>query len=67
MCNLTNKAVIPDQLNPNFTKRNANTGNIGAMSGKNVRENAISCGRNQPDVLNAFNQNPYSKPLNSIA
>ena len=67
VCNLTNKASMPAQLNPNFTKRNANTGNLGAMSGKNVRENSILCGRNQPDMLKAFNQNPYSKPLNSIA
>lgn len=67
VCNLTNKAGMPDQLNPNFTKRNANANNLGAMSGKNVRENSISCARNQPDVLKAFNQNPYSKPLNSIA
>ena len=67
VCNLANKASMPDQLNPNFTKRNANAGNIGAMSGRNTRENSILCGRNQPDMLNAFNQNPYSKSLNSVA
>ena len=67
VCNLANKASMPDQLNPNFTKRNANAGNIGAMSGRNTRENSILCGRNKPDMLNAFNQNPYSKSLNSVA
>ena len=58
---------MPDQLNPNFTKITANSTNLGQMSGKNTRENAILCGRNTNDILNAFNQNPYSKSLSSVA
>lgn len=67
MCNLTNKAIQPDQFNPNFTKITANKSNLGMLSGKNTRENVINCGRNTTDILNAFNSNPYSKPLNSVA
>lgn len=67
VCNLPNKSIMPDQLNPNFTKRTANTTNIGAMSGKNSRESVSSGARNERDILNAFNQNPYSKPLSSVA
>lgn len=65
--NLRNKMVKPDQLNPNFTKITASKSNLGNMSGKNTRENVIHCSRNSRDILNAFNNNPYSKPLNSVA
>ena len=34
---------------------------------KNTRESVVHCSRNSMDILNAFNQNPYSKPLNSVA
>lgn len=67
MCNLKNTAVEPDQLNPNFTKITANKSTLGTMSGKNTRENVIQCGRNTNDILNAFNQNPYTKSLSSVA
>ena len=65
--NLRNRMVKPDQLNPNFTKVTANKSTVGRMSGKNTRENVVHCSRNSRDILNAFNQNPYSKPLNSVA
>jgi hypothetical protein len=65
--NLRNRASVPDNLNPNFTKITANASNLGQMSGKNTRENSVLCGRNSSDMLSAFNKNPYSKPLNSVA
>ena len=65
--NLRNKSSMPDQLNPNFTKITANSSNVGQMSGKNTRENSVLCGRNTSDILDAFNQNPYSKSLSSVA
>ena len=65
--NLRNRSVNPDQLNPNFTKITASKNTVGKMSGKNTRENVIQCSRNSRDILNAFKQNPYSKPLNSVA
>lgn len=65
--NLRNRASMPDQINPNFTKITANSSNVGQMSGKNTRENSILCGRNTTDILDAFNQNPYSKSLSSVA
>jgi len=65
--NLRNRASKPDTFNPNFTKVTANSSNVGQMSGKNTRENSVLCGRNSNDMLTAFNQNPYSKPLNSVA
>ena len=65
--NLRNRTSMPDQLNPNFTKITANASNLGQMSGKNTRENSVLCGINTSDILEAFNQNPYSKSLSSVA
>lgn len=67
VCNLSNRATRPAEIQPNFTKRPANVSNVGEVSGRNLRERVVQCGRNTSDILNAFNDNPYSKPLNSIA
>lgn len=67
VCNLSNRATNAAELQPNFTKRPANISNVGELSGRNLRENVVQCGRNTGDILNAFNDNPYSKPLNSVA
>ena len=67
VCNLTNRATCPDVIHPNFTKRPANSTNVGQISGRNLRENVVQCGRNTSDILNAFNDNPYSQSLSSVA
>lgn len=41
--------------------------NVGEISGRNLREKVVQCGRNTGDILKAFNDNPYSKSLNSVA
>ena len=45
----------------------ANMQTHGKISGKNTRERAINCARNNPSMVQAFNQNPYSQSLNSWA
>ena len=45
----------------------ANMQTHGRLSGKNTRERAINCSRNNPAMVSAFNQNPYSQSLNSWA
>jgi len=67
VCNLKNRATCPSQIQPNFTKRPANLSNVGEISGRNLREKVVQCGRNTGDILNAFNENPYSQSLTSIA
>ena len=67
VCNLSNRATNAAELQPNFTKRPANISNVGELSGRHLREKVVQCGRNTGDILNAFNDNPYSKPLNSVA
>tara|TARA_B100000795_G_scaffold197213_1_gene151191 strand:+ start:912 stop:2666 length:1755 start_codon:yes stop_codon:yes gene_type:complete len=67
VCNLKNRTTNAAPIQPNFTKRTANSSNVGEMSGRNLREKVVQCGRNTGDILNAFNDNPYSKSLNSVA
>ena len=67
VCNLANRATNASVIQPNFTKRPANISNVGEMSGRNLREKVVQCGRNTGDILNAFNDNPYSQPLSSVA
>ncbi len=67
VCNLRNKATHTPQIHPNFTKRPANISNVGEISGRNLRENVVQCGRNTGDILSAFNENPYSQSLSSVA
>jgi len=67
VCNLANRSTNASVIQPNFTKRPANASNVGEMSGRNLREKVVQCGRNTDDILNAFNDNPYSQSLHSIA
>lgn len=57
----------PPQLIPSMPKQSANSGTYGSISGKNTREFSQDCTRNNPNILSAFNSNPYTKPLSSVA
>lgn len=65
--NLRNRAVNPSELRMNMPKVSGNMSTHGELSGKNTRETAINCARNNPQLLSAFHQNPYTKSLNSWA
>jgi len=67
VCNLSNRTTNAAVIQPSFTKRPANASNVGEMSGRNLREKVVQCGRNTGDILKAFNDNPYSKSLSSVA
>jgi hypothetical protein len=51
----------------NMPKESANISTYGEMGGRNTRGAMIDNNRNNTDILNAFNQNPFTKPLDSIA
>ena len=54
------------QMYPSMPARNLSPQQYGKISGKHTRE--ITCQqRNQAELLNAFNQNEFSQPLNSWA
>ncbi len=65
--NLKNRATNPDELRINMPKISANMNTHGRLSGKNTRERAINCARNNPGMVQALQQNPYSQSLNSWA
>ncbi len=65
--NLKNRATNPVEMRANMPKVAANMQTHGQISGKNTRERAINCARNNPSMIQAFNQNPYSQSLNSWA
>jgi len=48
-------------------KESGNLSTYGEMGGRNVRGATIECTRNEPNMLNAFNSNPFTQPLNSVA
>jgi hypothetical protein len=51
----------------NMPKESGNIATYGQMGGRNIRGATIECTRNQPDILSAFDNNPFTKPLNSVA
>jgi len=51
----------------NMPKESGNIATYGEMGGRNIRGATIECTRNQPDILTAFDNNPFTKPLNSVA
>ena len=65
--NLRNKSTNPGLMIPSLPKESSSIGNYGTLSGKNTRERNINGSRNQAELLNAFNNNPYSQSLNSYA
>ena len=48
-------------------KEPANMSTYGELSGKNTREVMLNTNRNTGDLLSAFNSNPYTQSLHSIA
>jgi len=59
--------IQPDQLIPNMPKQTGNISTVGASTGRNMRETSLNYARNNPDTLDAFNNNPYTQPLYSTA
>ena len=60
-------STAPAQGPANMPKESGNLSTYGQMGGRNVRSATIECQRNEPSMLNAFNDNPFTKPLNSVA
>jgi len=65
--NLRNKACRPDGYRVNMPKCAASMQTHGELSGKHTRERAVNCQRNNPGMVQAFNNNPYTQSLNSWA
>ena len=63
----SNTATNSSQLYPSMSKALPSMQTHGEISGKNTRERAIDCQRNNPAMVQAFNQNPYSHSLQSWA
>jgi len=59
--------IQPDQLVPDMPKQAANMSTYGAVMGRNTRESTVDCQRNNPSTLTAFNNNPYTQSLYSVA
>lgn len=51
----------------NMPKESGNIATYGEMGGRNIREATIECARNNGELLSAFNNNPYSHSLHSVA
>jgi hypothetical protein len=58
-----NRMYVPQ----NITKASPDVQQLGRYSARSEYGQEIDCQRNAPEILNAFNSNPYSKPLNSVA
>ena len=52
---------------PNMPKAAPSQQLVGQLSGKHTRERAVNCQRNNPAMVQAFNNNPYSQSLQSWA
>ncbi len=63
---ITNSSNQDTQIIPNMPKSTSSIETYGTLSGKNTRE-VNQSRRYDPSLLNAFNSNPYSKPLSSVA
>mgnify|MGYP006082102015 CR=1 FL=1 len=59
--------VKPDNIIPNMPKQTANMSTYGSISGNNMRSNSENYARNDGNLLTAFNNNPYTKSLSSVA
>ena len=60
-------STLPAQGPINMPKESGNLSTYGEMGGRNTRGATIECTRNEPGMLNAFNDNPFTQPLNSVA
>tara|TARA_B100000886_G_scaffold247804_1_gene174479 strand:+ start:3712 stop:5514 length:1803 start_codon:yes stop_codon:yes gene_type:complete len=64
---LSNTATKPAETYGNFSKQTPSMSTHGRVAGKNTRNSSIDCTRNNPAMVSAFNQNPYTQSLNSWA
>ncbi len=65
--NMRNKCTTSGKSIPNMPKSMPNIQTFGELTGKNTRERAVVSNRNSGDLLTAFNNNPYTKSLQSVA
>ena len=65
--NFKNEGVNPGYMSVNMPGSTPNKNTHGSVSHKNGREVDMSSERNQGDILTAFNSNPYTKSLYSVA
>ncbi len=65
--NLRNRATNEAQVFPNMPKSLPNMDTHGQMSGRYIREVDMNMERNDGNLLTAFNNNPYSHSLSSVA
>jgi hypothetical protein len=63
----SNTATNCAEVTPNMPKAAPSQQLVGQLSGKHTRERAVNCQRNNPGMVQAFNQNPYSQSLQSWA
>ena len=63
----TNTATTAAEIMPNMPKAAPSQQLVGQLSGKHTRERAVNCQRNNPAMVQAFNNNPYSQSLQSWA
>ena len=59
----SNKMSAPSVLRPNMPKSSSVYAVLGKYSNRNSRENMPNNGRQNGDLLNAFNKNPYTHSL----
>ena len=60
-------STLPAQGPADMPKESGNVATYGEMGGRNVRGASVECIRNEPNILSAFNSNPLTQPLNSVA
>ena len=63
----SNTATTAAEVTPNMPKAAPSQQLVGQLSGKHTRERAVNCQRNNPGMVQAFNNNPYSQSLQSWA
>ena len=63
----SNTATKAATITPNMPKAAPSQQLVGQLSGKHTRERAVNCQRNNPGMVQAFNNNPYSQSLQSWA
>ena len=51
----------------NMPKESSNISTYGELGSRNTRETSVGFNRNEGDLLSAFNNNPYSHSLHSVA
>ena len=60
-------ATRPAQIIPSMPKQPPNMSTYGTISGNNMRSNSQNSSRNNTGLLTAFDNNPYTQSLSSVA